>query len=216
MVRSRLSAAQRSRIVRGARKYYGSKRLSKPMRRAVTNIVRRNIETKLIHHTLTTTSSSTTAFYNIMNSFLNQQGVESDDFVGREVRLQSLRIKGSLHQADNANLLRVVIFRARGTYIPVAGDTDMFESTNQPLYSALDRANVGEVLMDRLYVLNTGDSSNDDIKIVRKYINFKNRRLLLRTVAESVQQYYIMYVSDSTFVAHPRVVLNMTLKLKDA
>lgn len=212
----RLTNAQKSRLVRGARRHYKSRRMTKGLRKAVSAQIRRNIETKLIHHTLTTTADSTTQFYNIMNSFLNQQGVESDDFVGREVRLQSLRLKGSLVQADNSNILRVVIFRARGTYIPVAGDTDMFESTNQPLYSALDRANVGEVLMDRLYVLNTGDASNDDIKIITKYINFKNRRLLLRTVAESVQQYYIMYVSDSNFANHPRVLFNMTLKLKDA
>ncbi len=192
--------------------------LSKTQKRQVSTLVKSNIETKVIHHTLQPVGGipDTTQFLNIMDEFINSQGVTSSEFIGKEVRLQSLRLNGMIQQADNSNVVRLILFRARGDYTPAAGNTELFHSPSNPLFSALNRSFVGRVVMDRVLVLNDANVDSDDIKRVVKYVNFKNQRLLLKAVADATQLWYLMYVSDSQFVSHPYINLNMTMRIKDA
>lgn len=80
----------------------------------------------------------------------------------------------------------------------------------------LNKSFVKNVRMDRLYVLNTAHVDDDGVRIVSKTLNFRNRRLLLQAVADSTQLWYVCFLSDSTFVGHPDLLLNMALSWKDA
>lgn len=186
--------------------------LSASQKDAVQSLISKNIETKVIHHTLTTTMNTTPLYLNLMNAFIDAQGVTSSEFIGKEVRLQSLRCNGEVTKADPTNVVRVIVFRARGDFTPTAGNVQMFHSPTNPVYSELNSAYASDVKLDRLFFLNDSDPQ----KHVYKRIQFGNKKLLMKSIADSSQLWYLMYVSDSAVVAHPRISLNMTLRVKDA
>lgn len=206
----------RRRRTRARRTYRVRKRGG--LKKTIQNIVSRNIETKVIHHTLTPLLGvpNSTQFLNVLDTFLTTQGVNSNQFIGKEIRLQSLNMNGMLQQHDTSNIVRLIFFRARGSYTPVAGNVQLFHSSNNPLFSTLDRSYVKEVKFDHLYVLNNDNAGSDHIKLVRKYVNFKNSRFLMKGLADSAQLWYLCYISDSSIVPGPRMNLNMTMRIKDA
>lgn len=202
-------------MVRRTRRRRAGRGLSKKQKTQVGRLVKGNIETKVMHHTLSVAVTATVNHFNIMNTFLNAQGVSSNEFVGKEIRLQSLHIHGSMIQADSSNIIRLIVFRARGDYVPGPGNTELFYSPTNPLFSALDTSFVHEVKWDKVFVLN-GSTQNDAVRIVKRYINYKNKRLLLKSVADSSQLWYLTYVSDSGLIPSPNMRVNMTLRIKDA
>lgn len=202
-------------MVRRTRRRRTGRGLSKKQKTQVGRLVKGNIETKVMHHTFSTAITATIGHFNIMDQFLSAQGVSSNEFIGKEVRLQNFHIHGSMIQADSSNIIRLIVFRARGDYVPLAGNTDLFHSPTNPLFSALNNSYVHEVKWDRVFVLN-GSTQNDAVKIVKRYVNYKNKRLLLKSVADSSQLWYFSYVSDSGILPSPNIRVNMTLRIKDA
>ena len=144
------------------------------------------------------------------------QGAGESTFIGNEVRLQSLRIKGVITQADNSNLLRMVLFRPTSKYEPADGDTDIFNNAAQPLLSSLDKHFVKRVYMDRLYTLNVGSSDDDQQKVVGRTYNLKNAKLDLTAIEEPNYQLCWCFVSDSGVASNPTVTMTHELRIKDA
>lgn len=198
-----------------ARRRAATRKLNKTQVKQVERKIASNIETKREHDRYDESVSVITGFYNILDNLLNSQGATSEDFIGKEVRLQNLYVKGFLKQNDESNLIRVLLFQAKGDYRPITADTALFETPTNPVFSNLDHSFVKNVRWDRKYLLN-GGTQDDAVVLISKNIKFHNKRILLKTVAESVEGWYICVVSDSTFVGHPTVNLGLMLTYKDA
>lgn len=183
----------------------------------VKRAILRNIETKHQIYNFGATGVTTTPQYiSIYRNMFQNQGSGESNFIGNQVRLQSLRVKGVITQADSSNLLRVVCFRPTSKYEPADGDTDIFNNPVQPLLSSLDKNFVRRVYMDRLYTLNTGTAQNDQQRVIGRTWNLKNAVLDLTALADPNYQLCWCFVSDSGVASNPTVEMTHELRIKDA
>lgn len=193
------------------------RKLNKTQAKQVQAIVEKNIEVKHQIYNFGNTGVSTTPVYiSVYRNMFSSQGSGESEFIGNMVRLQSLRVKGILNQADNSNLVRCILFRPASKYEPTAGDTDIFNNPTVPLLSSLDRNFVRRVYMDRLYTLNIGSNDDDQQKVVGKTFNLRNARLDLTALSDPNYQLCWCFVSDSAVASHPLVQMTHELQLRDA
>lgn len=191
--------------------------LSTRQRQQVKRIVKNNIETKhQIYNFGVTGISSTPEYISVYRNMFATQGAGESTFIGNEVRLQSLRVKGVLTQADASNLVRVILFKPTPKYEPALGDTDIFNNPVQPLLSSLDRNFVKNVKMDRLYTLNSDTSAHDQQKVIGRTFNLRNAKLDLTALSDPNHQLCWCFVSDSSLPSNPSVQMTMELRVKDA
>lgn len=199
---------------------FKSRRRMKPKQSLNTRVKRailRNIETKHQIYNFGATGVSTTPQYiSIYRNMFQSQGAGQSNFIGNQVRLQSLRVKGVITQADDSNLLRVICFRPTSKYEPADGDTDIFNNASQTLLSSLDKNFVRRVYMDRLYTLNSDTSAHDQQRVVGRTWNLKNAVLDLTALSDPNYQLCWCFVSDSAVVSNPTVEMTHELRLKDA
>lgn len=183
----------------------------------VKRAILRNIETKHQIYNFGATGVTTTPQYiSIYRNMFQNQGSGESTFIGNQVRLQSLRVKGVITQADSSNLLRVICFRPTSKYEPADGDTDIFNNPVQSLLSSLDKNFVRRVYMDRLYTLNTGTAQNDQQRVIGRTWNLKNAVLDLTALADPNYQLCWCFVSDSGVASNPTVEMTHELRIKDA
>lgn len=193
--------------------------LSKKQRKQVSSIVKSNIETKhQIYNFGNVGVSSDPTYISVYRSMFASQGSGQSTFIGNQVRLQSLRVKGVLAQQDSSNLMRCILFRPTPKYEPADGDTDIFNNAAQPLLSSLDRNFVREIKMDRVYTLNSDSVANNQQRVVGRTYNLRNAILDLTTLQDPNYQLCWCFVSDSSPVSllHPTVDMTHELRLKDA
>ena len=144
------------------------------------------------------------------------QGAGQSQFIGNRVRLQHLRVKGIVTQADDSNLLRLICFKPTAKYEPADGDRDIFNNEVQPLLSSLDKNYVRRVYMDRLYTLNSATAAHDQQRIVGRTFNLRNAPLDLTAVEDPNYQLCWCFVSDSGVAGNPTVEFTHELTIKDA
>lgn len=193
------------------------KGLSKKAKAQVNSLIKSNIESKHQIYNFGATGVTTTPMYiSVYRNMFNTQGSGESDFIGNMVRLQSLRVKGVLTQADNSNLVRCILFRPTSKYEPASGDTDIFNNPIQPLLSSLDKNFVHSVKMDRLYTLNSDTSAHDQQKVISRTYNLRNAKLDLTSLADPNYQLCWCFVSDSGVASNPTVEMTHELVLKDA
>lgn len=180
--------------------------------RVAKRVIARNIETKQAESTASGTASTTIVSVNLLDPIFNAQGPSSNEFIGNEVRLQSLNIRGYFTQADSSNLMRVVIVRLRGCPVDI---NNVFLNKGIPLLSLLDNAFVKHVYMDRMVTLN-GSTQNDALSFLKRNINFKNRKYHLQNVSDVAESVLMFMVTDSLLPGHPGYKLLWNVKWKDA
>lgn len=191
--------------------------LNAKQRTQVRRIVKSNIETKHQIYNFGATSVTTAPEYiSVYRNMFSSQGTGQSSFIGNIVRLQSLRVKGLLTQADRTNLMRVILFRPTAKYEPAAGDTEIFNNAAQVLLSSLDRTFVRRVYMDRLYTLNAPDGDTDQQKVIGRTFNLRNAKLDLTALSDPNYQLCWCFVSDSGLPGNPTVEMTHELRLKDA
>lgn len=194
-----------------------TRKLTKTQKKQVLTMVKSNIETKHQIYNFGATSVTTAPKYiSIYRNMFASQGSGQSQFIGNQVRLQHLRVKGVITQADASNLLRLICFRPTAKYEPADGETDIFNNAVQPLLSSLDKNFVRRVYMDRLYTLNTGTTQNDQQRVIGRTFNLRNARLDLTALADPNYQLCWCFVSDSGIAGNPSVEMTHELRLKDA
>lgn len=199
-------------------------RASKTLTAKIKSVVKRQIETKrtnlVIDNVLANGGGvgiSTTPFYiPILDLTSLRQGTASNEYVGAEIRLQYLKCRGSVQQADSRNLVRVMLLRARSNFKFQVGDTEPFLTQDYPLYSSINPKFVAQVYFDRIYNMNAASGDDNELRYVRKNFNLKNQ--LIRVIAQDVysSELYWVVVSDSSVATHPGFLMNMELSWKDA
>ena len=202
---------------RSSRRMRSRPRSSRTFNQRVKSVVLRNIETKHQIYNFGSTGISTTPYYvSIYRNMFSSQGAGQSQFIGNQVSLQSLRVKGVLTQSDNSNLVRCICFRPVSKYEPADGDTDIFNNPTQPLLSSLDKNFVKKVMMDRLYTLNVGSSDDDQQRIISRTWNLRNAKLNLTELDDPNYQLCWCFVSDSGVAGNPTVEMTHELRIKDA
>ena len=195
-------------------RYRKTARVSKATKKYVKSTTLRAIETKMIVANESATSGVSVTYVNLFETLLDQQGVGSSSFIGREVLLESLRIKGLLIQADSSNVMRLFVIKLKGDSDP----GDVMQQPLLPLYSDFNPSAVARIYMDRFVVLNQPGGTGRALftKFINKLIKLKYTKLRMTGVGEIPVQYLMGFVSDSGFTAHPAFNYNLTLRYKDA
>lgn len=200
-----------------------TRRVGTKLNKAVKAIVKRQIETKastlVIDNILgngTGIAINTTPFYvPVLDEMSLRQGTSSNEYIGAQIRLQYLKCRGAVLQADVSNVIRVMLIRARANFKFSTGDREPFLTQDYPLFSDTNPKYVAQVLYDRVFVLNAASDNNNQLKYLRKNFNLKNQ--LIRVIQEDVytSELYWVLVSDSAVAPSPGFLMNMTLTWKD-
>jgi len=186
---------------------------SKSMKDVALNVVLDNIETKKKQISLITNVSSTIQNVSFLDRVFGTQGTTSTEFIGANVRLQSLSLRALFTQADTTNLMRVLLVRMRGCPVD---KNDLFVDKTVPLLSDLNSTYIKKVYMDRMIFLRPTASGVSDYQYVIKNVNFANRRLYFDGVGDTMEDYQLVMVSDSAIGPNPNAVLYWTVRWKDA
>lgn len=206
-------------MVRKFRRARRGRKLSKKQAKQVKSMVLSNIETKhQIYNFGTTNITTDVAYYPVWSSMFGVQGAGQSSFIGNEVRLQRMRLRGVLTQGDSSNVVRIMLIRPTPKYDPTLGSTDIFNNAIQPLYSSIDRKFVSRIYWDRLYTLNAGNALRNQQRVLAKTLNFRNRVLDLTALGAPNEDLYWVCVSDSAplSLVHPSFEMTHELQLKDA
>lgn len=209
------------------RSYRKRNALSKRVRKAVKQIAYSTQETK--HHRVNTVATALpdSSFWVELNS-VDSQGDASGEFIGQEIRQIGIRLKGYMKQADNSNLVRMLIFQPSPSQLQnyAAGnplDQNLFY-TGDPLIQPVRESSVTRVFLDRLIVLNQTTGQNDKLYLFNHWVNLKMKKY---TIVETslppnpppiVGQdlIYVLFQSDSAFASHPTLDMMSILYYKDA
>lgn len=200
-------------------------KLSKAVRSEVKRIAYSTQETK--HHRVNVAATGMPAAgFSVELNTVDAQGVASGEFVGQEIRQIGIRLKGYLSQADNSNLVRMVIVtptanKEAETAQGKAFTDDLFYA-GDPLLQPFRESAVKKVYLDRLVVLNMSNGQNDKIYVFNEWIKLKMKKYI---VDESslpaggilgAQKVYLALISDSSLPSHPTLNLASCLYYKDA
>lgn len=188
------------------------RRQKKSFKKNVQAILDSQIEIKDKSVILGYTATVNVTTHNLLDPVLNVQGTTSNEFIGNEVTLKSMTLSLLLRQNGNSNIVRLLIVRARSCPSP----TDMFRNLSFPILSPISNAFVKKVYMDRTYILNTGSGQNDDIRMVRRTIDFKNKRVHLQNVGSAAEIFYLVTVHNGAYGLGPRVDALYNVKWSDA
>lgn len=197
----------------------------------VKSLLSSNIETKQCVGYVSqaggiSTTLHVTELYDLM---VGSQGIGSDNFIGKEIRLQSLFMAMHLEQANthpNGDVVRVMIVECREDYFPQTGNlSGIFFDIAHPLLSTPNYDTLSRVLYDRTFILN---QPNNNHKEVLTKVNFqlKNQSVKFSTVDDGQpgavntmdRNLWLVMLSDSSISnsAHPVVNSWLKLRYKDA
>lgn len=211
---------------KGNRKHKKSLKLTKKSLKSMMKSVAYSTQ-ETLHHRVFGVDQAVprVGYYEELNT-VDQQGVQSGNFTGQEIRQMGLRLKGRLLQADSSNIVRwcVVTFTSAFQELLRDGTAEVNELFYEPsgaLYSPMRECNIKKVYLDKTVVLNQQDSENNKIVLFNEWIplGFKKYKAIEAgptTVDSGSDIIYIIALSDSSISPSPLVTYHSTLYYKDA
>lgn len=199
---------------------------SKALVSKIKSVVSRQIETKRQRKMVDGLISgsgvaiSTTPHYTpVLFTMGLSSGTESNQYIGDVIRLQYLKCRGAVQQADSRNLIRLALIRARANFSFQNGDMEPFLTSDlapTPLYVSWSTKYVSQVLYDRVFNLNASSGDDNELMYIRKNFNLHNQRVKIIGLNDYATELYWVVVSDSSVATHPTFLMNMELSWKDA
>lgn len=207
-------------VYRKKRYTKNSSTLSKKVKDAMKEAAFSTQETK--HHRVEDLISFSSSGTLVELNTVDSQGVTSGSFIGQEIRQMGIRIRGKLSQADSSNVVRLTIFTPSTAFEArlesgVALPNDLYYLPTN--WSAIREAHVKKTYLDTNMVLNQSDASNDKIKLLKLWVDLKMKKFKYLegiTPATGSDKVYMLIMSDSALIPHPRLEYSSTLYYKDA
>lgn len=195
----------------------------------VKNLLNADIESKNIADGTSVNVSTSLYTFPILQNLPWVQGVGSGDFIGKEVKLQSLYLNLHVEQANthpNGDVLRVMVVEPRENYTPQSGSNEgIFFDPTHPLSSTPNYDTLKRVLYDQTFILNQPNNNHKE-RMRRINFNLRNSSLKFSTVnvpgsgvSNTVdREYYVIAISNSpiTNANHPAMDAWYKLRYKDA
>lgn len=159
---------------------------------------------------------------------LGPAGSSQGSLIGNEADQLGVHMRLRLLQADQFNIVRMVVFTPTKGGAKICSDildagvatqvNALFMNTAEPLYSTMERELVEKRYMDKTFVLN---GHNDRaVRVINKYIKLNSKKLRLQTLPQgaflSDSPIFICFLSDSSLPSHPSVVGETICYYKDA
>lgn len=212
---------------------------SRRFQAGVMRVLNREVETK--HHRWTDWSDGVSiSNFGILSSWeggINGLGPNFGDdatrqggLIGNEADQLGFHMRGVLVQADDYNVVRMVVFTPTTTGCQLARDIQsqvagkhpsqfmMNTNSGEALYSTLERELVEKKYVDTL--INLNGFGNKASRVINKYIKLNSKKLKLQQNPDNSltqdKPIFILLLSDSTVPTDPSIKLETICYYKDA
>lgn len=167
------------------------------MNQKIQQVINSNLERKHAGNTLNAVSYSTTGTgYDVVDF---AQGIDTNERIGREVRVTSFRMQGVWHFADTTNVIRMIL------YIPKDPSVGISPAS---VYSLLDHDSF-TILLDKYIAVGSGGPAVKVMNYVRSFTRKgKSKGMKVRyngtaSTSTTLNRMKLYIVSDSGAAVHP-------------
>lgn len=201
--------------------------LNKKAKRQVNSMIKRSSETKYHDLNFAGVVGVNVSNVGVTRSFTQNilEGTGNIERIGQKIEISSLQLRGTITRADSFNLVRFIVFQWMqddNAYPPAITDIlDPVPVTSSDLlgiYAPYNYNNSSNfrVLKDRLFTLNNQDRDVTYFKM--KFKKFSRRKLTYDNATSDPTRgsLYMLAISDSDAITHPRLSIWSRLYFKDA